>query len=594
MRWIAIVQRAPRARFAVVAVLSYLAIAAFAYLPAWPGDPHLLVTCACGDTVQQSWFLGWFPWAVLHGHNPFFTNWIDYPRGVNLAINTEMPLLGILGSPLSLVVSPLASYSLFLYLAYPLSATSAFFVLRRWSGSDLGAYFGALFYGFSPYMVGQGQEHLNLVFVPLPPLIFMALVELIVVQRGNPLRWGLLLGALVTLQYFVSVEVLVSTLVIAAFAVLLLAIFRARRIGAKHLPHIGRALGPALLPCALLIYPAYFALAGPRRWTGPAFPLNNVYRADFLGVVVPTASQLVAPGASLGNRFASGPVENGSYLGIPLLLIVAACIYWKRGDPWIRFAAVIAFIAYVLSLGPYLVVGSHSTTIPLPFDLLARIPVIDNLLPARFSLYTDFLVAFILSRAFATFGARSVSLRSRASARVALSFCAIAAVVSLVPNWPNREVSSVTPISRLAAKSTSIRGVVLASPFPIYPWDEAMLWQIQDDWRWKLVGGYALIPIAGRASEDPDRLAPYVAQEYLESFDAPHVSETPRDLEVQFGSAFIVDHLRTFVRKNDVDFVVFWPFRRDPALGRSTFERAFGRGSFSQGLEFWRVAPRSR
>ena len=78
------------ARFATIMVLIYVALSLFAYLPAWPGDPHRLVGCACGDPVQQAWFLGWLPWAMLHGHNLFFTNWMEYPPGVNLSNNTEM------------------------------------------------------------------------------------------------------------------------------------------------------------------------------------------------------------------------------------------------------------------------------------------------------------------------------------------------------------------------------------------------------------------------------------------------------------------------------------------------------------------------
>ena len=92
------------ARFATVIVLIYVVLATFAYLPAWPGDPHRLVGCACGDPAQQAWYLGWVPWAMLHGHNPLFTTWMEYPTGVNLAANTEMPLLGLLTAPVKMCI----------------------------------------------------------------------------------------------------------------------------------------------------------------------------------------------------------------------------------------------------------------------------------------------------------------------------------------------------------------------------------------------------------------------------------------------------------------------------------------------------------
>ena len=65
------------ARFATLVILTYVVLSLFAYLPAWPGDPHRLVGCACGDPAEQAWYLGWVPWAIVHGHNPLFTSWMD-------------------------------------------------------------------------------------------------------------------------------------------------------------------------------------------------------------------------------------------------------------------------------------------------------------------------------------------------------------------------------------------------------------------------------------------------------------------------------------------------------------------------------------
>ena len=216
--------------FAVGAAVLFFALGTLAYLPSWPGDPSRIVSCACEDPVQQSWFLGWLPWAVLHGHNPFFTNWFDFPSGVNLASNTEMPLLGLITAPLTLTAGPVASYGLLLWLAYPLSAMSAFFVLRHWTRSNLGALLGGLLYGFSPYMVNQGQLHLNLVFVPLPPLILMALIEITITQRSSPFRWGVLLGVLVTAQYLISPELLTTVLLMLAIAAVVVVAARFRSI----------------------------------------------------------------------------------------------------------------------------------------------------------------------------------------------------------------------------------------------------------------------------------------------------------------------------------------------------------------------------
>ena len=54
----------------------------------------------------MSWFLAWTPFALGHGLNPFFTNYIDFPLGVNLASNTSVPLLGFLAAPVTLALGP--------------------------------------------------------------------------------------------------------------------------------------------------------------------------------------------------------------------------------------------------------------------------------------------------------------------------------------------------------------------------------------------------------------------------------------------------------------------------------------------------------
>jgi len=585
------------ARFAVGALLVFFGLSALAYFPAWPGDPSRLVHCVCGDTVQQSWFLGWFSWALFHGHNPFLTNWLDYPSGVNLAANTEMPLLGLISAPLSLTVGPVASYGLLLYLAYPLSAASAFFVLRRWTGSNLGALCGGLLYGFSPYMVGQGLFHLNLVFVPLPPLIFLALHEIAVVQRSSAPRWGVLLGVLVAAQYLISPEVLATTGALAVLALAVLVVARFRSIGRVRLAHIARTVLPGLgIPVVILSYPVYLLLAGPRHLNGPAFPLENAWRADLVGIVVPTSAQLVAPMSVVrfGNTLSGSISENGSYIGIPLLLLSLACIvrYWHNS--WIRLTSTLAAFAFLLSLGPRLVIAGHSTPIPLPFDLLGRLPLFDNALPARISLYATFFVAVIVSIGIASVvaGQRARHTRRRISWQVTVLGLALAAVISLLPNWPDRTVNLNSAVPAFFTTSSFSRAipsgtVVLAFPFPMYPFDDAMIWQVDDDWHWKLVGGYALIPAPHAPTEQPPQLRPLAVQSFLvlsdEKVGQPD-SATPTPIP---ANPALARDLRAYVHRNGITAIIFEPVGRDPGLVLAAFEAAFGSPKKAGGVDFW-------
>ena len=64
-----------------------------------------------------------------------------------------------------------------------------FFVLRRYTTWIPAAFIGGLLYGFSPYMVGQGEGHIFLMLAPVPPVMFLLLDEILVRQSA---RWWLM------------------------------------------------------------------------------------------------------------------------------------------------------------------------------------------------------------------------------------------------------------------------------------------------------------------------------------------------------------------------------------------------------------------
>ncbi len=272
---------------------------------------------------------------MLHGHDPFFSSYINYPSGVNLLTNTGAPLLGLLSMPITLLWGPIASYNVMMTLGLAASATSGYVFISHWVRWKPAAFLGGLLYGFSPYEIAQGAGHLNLVFVPVPPMILLCLYKL-ATHRGSASRNGLLLGGLIVAQFFISTEVLADTAVIALIGLVLLAV-AGREKWRSYLPHaaIGIGVGGGLA-AVLLAYPVWFALAGPASISGPIQLIPQAYRADLLGPIIPTNFQLLAPAqlVHISSNFAGNPVENGSYLGVPLLLVLSiGTIYlWRRSD----------------------------------------------------------------------------------------------------------------------------------------------------------------------------------------------------------------------------------------------------------------------
>ena len=99
-----------RVRDTALVVATYVVLAVIVYWQAWSNwiTTHLQLG---GDQYANVWFLRWTPFALLHGLNPFFTTYANYPYGVNLVTNTSSPLLGVLGMPVTLVAGSIATFN---------------------------------------------------------------------------------------------------------------------------------------------------------------------------------------------------------------------------------------------------------------------------------------------------------------------------------------------------------------------------------------------------------------------------------------------------------------------------------------------------
>jgi len=601
-----------RRRQAVIAVgLLYALIALIAYWPIWPGDPNRLPTCACSDPVQAVWFLRWTAFAVTHGHNPWLTNVIDDPRVVNLAQNTTMPLLGLLGLPLTITAGAVSTFNLFMWLSFPISALACFVLLRRWVRWVPAAFAGGLLYGFSPYMVNQGIGHLNLLFVPFPPIVLLFLDELVVRQHRPPVLVGVGLGLTLALEYLVSSELFASTCVMAAIGLLVLAVAHPRQIR-RRAARVATGLIPGMIVCGALIgYPAAVQLFGPDRFVGSAHG-SYPFPADLLGSVVPTRYQLLAPSGAVttSSRFIMGDtVEDGSYLGVPLIILSASFVVWRWRLGIVRFAAAIAIAATVLSLGPDLTIDAHDTGVALPMALLDHLPLVTSFVDARFALYTTLFVAVILAVGADRWRSgrdhvpddRVASLRAdhhqrratQTSRRRAVlpTFALVVALVPLLPAWPYPSVPTGIPrfVTGPAGRSIRRGGATLTYPYPTNPTDQAMLWQATSGMWFRLLGGYAVVPGARRvASYDafPDHLvsvpATLVADDEGTPLSAVAAGVTPATPA----------QVRAFVRRYHVTTVLLDPIGAHPSLALSLLTAALGPPAHVGGMDLWRLSRR--
>ena len=303
--------------------------------------------------------------------------------------------LGALASPITFLFGPVVSWNVLERAAPFVSALSMCLVLRRWTRWWPAAFVGGLLYGYSSYVMSSGA-HLNLAFVPLPPLFFLLLYEALVRQRWRPKRTGAMLGLVCAAQYFIWPEIFASMVMIGAGATALYLLANRKHIpGDKHYLKT-TSIYAVLVGAVLLVYPILFTLFGPQHINGVPNPPADLapLHGDLLGLLVPGSfERLSIPGLRSYYLFYSVTM----YLGIPLLVAIGVIVVVLRRRGIVLLAGAMALVSLILSLGSTLYVAGHDTHVPLPFVVLVHLPLTQGFLSTRFSLYTILFGAAIVA-----------------------------------------------------------------------------------------------------------------------------------------------------------------------------------------------------
>ena len=484
--------------------LSYLALSVVAHLNAWRGGPAHKIQMGGGDLPTYLWGLRWVPYALSNGQNPFFTDFSNYPAGVNLLNNTNSFLLAVVAAPITVIWGSIATYNVLQTLAFACSAFAAYVLLRRWTSWRPAAYVGGLLYGFSPFMVAAGWAHLFLIFAPVPPLIILCLDELIVRQRGSNVRWGLCLGLLVVVQFFISSEMLANTVELCVAGVVVLALLCRDQVRPRFAYAARGVLAGAALAAVLLAYPAWFTLFGPQhvRIEIPA----EIVSSDLLAPIVPNSNHVLTPSAvrELGDSF-SGPIPfmgrtyviaGVGYLGIPLLLLLGWIVVRYRRLVAVRLFAIMTFVAFVASLGPRLKIGAELTDIRMPAWILTKLPVLDATVTYRYALFVPLGAAVVLAIGLDRMREELAARPQTRASRYVLPALTAIVMVPLLPSFPYSVMDVPTPryFSSGAATEVPAGSVLVSYPFPGPLAAETMAWQARNDFHYRIVGGYQNLP----------------------------------------------------------------------------------------------------
>ncbi|MGO8871038.1 MAG: hypothetical protein ACLQPH_06470 [Acidimicrobiales bacterium] len=369
-----------------VAGVLYLGLSVAFWWGAWSTHPTSTTTCGCGDASLYFWFLEWPAHAITHGQSILYSTMAFHPTGLNMLANTGVVAIGVVLAPVTWLFGPVASLNTASTLVPVLSALSMFWLLRRWVSWAPAAVVGGLLYGFSPVIFSGLVAGWLTTLLALPPLMVACLDELCVRRRRRPVLVGAALGGLVTLQFFISTEVLAVTGVAAAFGLVVLGLYGVafrfdevrRRVG-RIAAGFGVTVGVAGV---LLAYPVWFIFAGPAHFTGRVWPsvVPGYYGTDLAGFFRLSATAQSTLAQRRFGGYQGTALHQAEYLGVGLaaVLVVGTVVWWRDRRLWLFGAVVLATMAMCLTSLPKL------NPFWVPWRVFGRVPVVQNILPIRF------------------------------------------------------------------------------------------------------------------------------------------------------------------------------------------------------------------
>ena len=242
-------------------------------------------------------------------------------------------------------------------------------------------------------------------------------------------------GALLGLAFAAQVGLYTQTAALGAVALVLAAVVlavSAPRAAWRRLPGLARPLGAAAVVVAVLCaWPAWVLLRGPDRPRGPLRDAATV-GADAANLVVPSPLTAIRPGTDvLAAGLRAYPGEQGSYLGVAMLLVFLAAVVLVRTRAVVLTAVVTVLLA-VASLGTSLAVLGTDTGVGLPWRALAGLPLLGQAEAGRLAPFVAFGVVTVWALALEHL-TRPAGDGVHRAARVAVAVAVLAAAITWVP-----------------------------------------------------------------------------------------------------------------------------------------------------------------
>jgi hypothetical protein len=366
----------------------------------WPRatylDRHLLPETR--DVSGYVWDLWWVAHQIAHLGNPWFTNHMAAPVGIQLGFNTTMPLVGLIMTPVTLIFGPSAAFNLLTIVLPGLLCYVMYRAARLWL-AEPGAIAAGAFFGLSSMLSWQDWQHLNIALGTLfLPMTLEAAVRL---RRRPGLRQGVILGVVLGASLLVNQESAVMAGLLAAAALLPWLIRRPAGVRLRALA--AGAVVALVVASPQLIAMIQQAVAGGASVSAHVLAhTGKSYGVGLYDLFAPSQrvanfglSSVATAAASADGRIGEGMPMFGVVLTV--LALFGLAVSWRRRSAWL-LAALWLGCAW-LALGAVLWVGKtprvpflaywngERVSLIMPYTWFMRIPWLSDLREAdRFAI----------------------------------------------------------------------------------------------------------------------------------------------------------------------------------------------------------------
>lgn len=128
------------------------------------------------DPLGSLWSLWWCKYSFIHNLPVSPMSLVAVPWGKNLGGYATDPLSSLSARAAATILNETVAYNLILLFSFFLSAIAMYFLVRSLAGSRPAATFSGLAFGFCPYMLAHGKEHLGLAATFWLPLFALVLL----------------------------------------------------------------------------------------------------------------------------------------------------------------------------------------------------------------------------------------------------------------------------------------------------------------------------------------------------------------------------------------------------------------------------------